>query len=131
MESTDFQNMTMHAKTVLQALAALLTIAIGAFLAPRLREDSIAMAGILGFVTVALLQVAAAAAASPASALSNPGDVETRSREREAAFERVMEHIVDVVKFFVSVQREYQSDLANLNKGLSRRSCRRAVRLRT
>jgi len=118
--------MTTRAKMVLQALAALLTVAIGAFLAPRLREDPVAMAGILGFVVVALFQVVGAAVTPPASA-SPSGGGEAENREREAALNRLMEHVVDAVKLFLSIQSEYQTKLSGLNKGLSQLATRNPV----
>ena len=72
--------MSKRAKMVLQAIAALLTVAIGAFLAPRLREDPVALAGLLGFVVVALFQVVSAAT----FARSNGGGAKGESLEREA-----------------------------------------------
>jgi diguanylate cyclase len=126
MQSAGFHSMSTmstRAKMVLQALAALLTVAIGAFLAPRLREDSVALAGILGFVVVALFQLVSAAAFARPS-----GDgAKAPRQEREDAFDRVMEHVVDAVKLFLSVQREYESNLSGLSKRLSPSATRTAV----
>ena len=108
---------------VLQAFAALATVAIGAYLAPRLRDDPVAMAGILGFVVIALFQVVGAAA----SARPSVGGGETPRQDREDAFDHVMEHVVDAVKLFLSIQREYQTNLSGLNKRLSPSATRAAV----
>jgi diguanylate cyclase len=114
--------MSKRAKMVLQAFAALATVAIGAYLAPRLRDDPVAMAGILGFVVVALFQVVGAAASARPS-----GGGEASPRDREDAFDHVMEHVVDAVKLFLSIQREYQTNLSGLNKRLSPSATRTAV----
>lgn len=82
------------------------------------------MAGILGFVVVALLQVAGAAVTPAASALPSGGGDEAQNREREAALDRVLEHVVEAIKVFLSIQHEYQTNLSGLNKALSQLATR-------
>ena len=113
--------MTMRGLKVLQVIGASAVFALGGALIWRLQGDPGAEGGILGLMGLCLLETALVALATSESSAKPAAPIRSESDRRaiDPAYESVIDHVVNTIKKFLLLHRDYQENLSGLNSGLS------------